>query len=212
MRVLPAIICSALVPVTAAAAPARAGPLQPAAFAFALETIVTGRRPATFYTEPAIYPDGTCRRERRAVSPNPKAGGPPRVIAVEVALAPHCRLPKEGLFANVYSPRGMDEAIAALRRFEAIRAAADAPEALPFELSCRIAAEPDVACRGEARATLAALPIDKILIVDPDGESGWKLAVMPSGPGKPYWDVRWSEDGQRKVTRVNLSWQIPAPF
>jgi hypothetical protein len=183
----------------------------PPAAGSALETVITGRRPASFHTPPAIYPDGTCRRERRYEPANPGDGQPGRVAGVEVALVRDCRLGEGGFFAHLQPLNRFDEALAALHRFAALTASAGAPEALPFTLTCRTVQEPGN-CPDDARAVLAGLPLDKVFIVDEAPGGGWWAAVMPTGPGQPYWKVRWIEDPEERPKEVSLSWEIPAPF
>jgi hypothetical protein len=176
------------------------------------ETPITGRRPATVYTEPATYHDGTCRRERRYAPQQPASAAAPRVMEVEVALAPNCVLGEGGFFAHLQPFQRFDRALAALHRFAALRAVAASPEPLPFEITCRSGVEPP-SCTAGARTVLAGLPVTKVFIVQPGAAKGhWQAAVMPSGPGQPYWNVRWSEDGEERPVTVALSWEIPAPF
>ena len=117
-----------------------------------------------------------------------------------------------GFFAHLQPFHRFDEGLAALRRFAALRTAAAAIEPLSFEVTCQSGDVPP-ACAPGARTVLAALPLTKIFIVHPgDAKGEWRAAVMPSGPGLPYWNVRWSEDGEERPVAVSLSWEIPAPF
>jgi hypothetical protein len=133
--------------------------------------------------------------------------------STQVALAAGCALREGGMFANLDTWRDFDGSVAALHRLAALRAAAAAPGDLPFQLSCRTFKEPS-ACAQSARSVLAGLPLNKVFSVGRDYDGvRWRAGVVPdAGPGKPYWNVVWSEDGGERPTAVSLSWEIPAPF
>jgi hypothetical protein len=166
---------------------------------------------ATFYTAPAPHPDGTCRRERYYVPVSPAGNVSQPVSTWQVALARDCRLRAGGFFVNLQPAHRFEDALAALHRFREVRAAARAGAPLPFTLTCR-SFRPPGTCSQEARLVLAGLPLDRIHIVEPGAGGGWRVSVMPKGPGQPYWDVRLVDGPDGRVGQVTLSWDIPAPF
>ena len=129
--------------------------------------------------------------------------------AVQMAVAPRCRL-KEGGYFGWVQPEGVDElAPQALRRLVALQAIVKAGRQLPIKVVCQ--SEDDAkACDKTASALIAALPLDRIFIIQPD-QSGWAFSVMPDGPGQLYWNVTIHPEGI-VGEQVVMRWGRPAPF
>lgn len=129
--------------------------------------------------------------------------------AVQMAVAPRCRLKAGGYFGWV-QPEGVDElAPQALRRLVALQAVAKAGGQLPIKVTCESEADANV-CAQPSQTLVASLPLDRIYIIQPD-RSGWAFSVMPKGPGQLYWNVTIPPEGVIDEPMV-MRWGRPAPF
>ncbi len=163
-----------------------------------------------FFSAPLPQPDGTCRRQRYFVTIDNSGQGSASAPTMQVVLAPQCRLAAGAFFAHLQPPHDWEAALAALLRLKVAQDAARAAAPLPFALTCRSEVQPS-RCGEGARAVLAALPLDRVYIVAPDHGQGRSLSVMPSGAGQTYWRVRIDAPA-RVPERIELSWEVPAPF
>lgn len=128
--------------------------------------------------------------------------------AVQMALAPRCRLKAGGYFGWVQPQGAVETAPQALRRLVKLQAAARARGKLP---KVRCESEIDATlCAQPVRRLIASLPLDRIFIIQPD-RSGWSFSVMPTGPGQLYWNVSLPPEGVADEPVV-LRWAMPAPF
>ncbi len=176
-----------------------------------IESGFPGGAAVEFYGPPSPHPDGTCRRERHFVPVSAARKPSAPASAVQVALAPRCRLPAGALFANIQPHQEVEGALAALLRLKDAQALAASERPLPFDLNCSSAQAPG-RCASGAGAVLAALPLDRVHIAQPHPDAGWDISVMPSGPGQPYWRVRMFDAAASAPARIALSWELPGPF
>jgi hypothetical protein len=167
-----------------------------------------------FYTQASAAGDGLC--SRRAVFVYFEPGRPTLEVqargeGVQIALAPGCRPRAGGRFAWVQPPAAEAAAGEALLRLAAARNAARGGAGPRAVTICRPVADP-AACAAGADAVLAALPLEAAYIVEPADTPAatWRIAVMPRGPGKAYWDVLLREPDGGLV--VDMVWRLPSPF
>lgn len=129
--------------------------------------------------------------------------------AVQLAVAPRCRLKAGGYFGWV-QPEGVDElAPQALRRLLALQTIAKAGGPLPIKVVCQSEDDAKV-CDKSPNALIAGLTLDRIFIIQPD-RSSWSFSVMPTGPGEVYWHVTIPPEGIVDEPLV-MRWGRPAPF
>ncbi|HEY0012879.1 MAG TPA: hypothetical protein VGB79_08515 [Allosphingosinicella sp.] len=146
-------------------------------------------------------------RSGAALRPLPAGEG------AQIAVAPGCRLAPSASFASVQPRAALQDAGEALLRLAAARDAARRGAVSRREVAiCRSVAGAD-ACAAGADAVLAALPVERAHIVAPaDTPAGtWRIAVMPRGPGQPYWDVLLREPPGERIV-IEMTWRVPAPF
>lgn len=148
---------------------------------------------------------GVCRREGLYVA---AAGGTPARF-VEIAAAARCPAGSDARYARVQPASAEPGAVAALQTLMDLRGRTRRRGKPPVAVRCSSVLEPDP-CRAGERALMRDLPIEAAYIVEPvDG--GWRFALMPTGPGRLYWDTKLSFDAKRRI-RVELEWTAPAPF
>lgn len=133
---------------------------------------------------------------------------------VRIAVAPRCELPPQAKFAHVQPSTMEEEAGALLLWLYDARSRSRQVGELPFHVSCRSELEENP-CGNDARTILASLPLEATHIIEAPSKlrpEGWRVAVMPSGPGPGhrYWEVLIGDsiDGRR----ATLIWTFPAPF
>ena len=128
---------------------------------------------------------------------------------LQVTAAPGCRLEPQALFAQA-QPRGsFDRAVEALRTLVRLQGEARSNAPMDARISCQSKTH-DNACAAGARRVFAALPIQRTYIIE-SNRTGWQFSVMPSGPGKPFWEVDMTtESGGR--SKIAMTWERPAPF
>jgi len=172
-----------------------------------------------FFHRPVPLSEDLCRRDVTVASFQPEGtwqpgrDSPVRFTrsspAVQIAVAPQCRFQAGGYFGWV-QPEGVDElAPQALRRLVALQTIAKAGGQLPNKVACQ--SEDDAkACKKPSNALIAALPLDRIFIIQPD-RSSWAFSVMPHGPGQNYWHVTIPPEGVVGEPVV-MRWGRPAPF
>ena len=180
-----------------------------------------------FFARPRPLPGGRCRRGGYYVSLAPAAGGSgapgawrdlPLTVrqvteTVQIALAPNCVIRAGGSFAWVQRPSQLEGAMAALRWVSEVSHLARRTLLPPGFATCRSEVNPEVCARG-GQAVLATLPLEATWIIEPmlhHAPAGWRLAVMPPGPGQPYWDVRVDSTAP-DAPRLVMTWGPPSPF
>ncbi len=129
---------------------------------------------------------------------------------VELRLG-SCPIDRDAIFANLNSS-DPSEAKMALRWAAWAQRAARSKAPLPFRLSCKTETGPD-RCADGGRAALAALPLEKTMVVMPERRAPahhWSLSVTETQPSQLYWDVKI--DATPEKAAVDLIWKIPAPF
>lgn len=119
----------------------------------------------------------------------------------------------DGTFAYVNPGASLDQAKTTLRWLKWAAQAAESGRSLPFAVSCSDEMPYDEdRCASGARAALAALPIDKVMIITKDFDRAhrWNVSVTETRPGDTYWELK--VDGTPSKSSIDLVWRIPAPF
>jgi hypothetical protein len=177
------------------------------------QPLVQGGDPSNvrLYAQPTMAGDRLCRRQVYFVSFNSagQAGGDSETIArTQVALAPGCRMPPQGQFADVQPQSKLESGTAAL-----IWLADARRHAASIDVSCTSKYQPDP-CRAGARKVLAKLPVHSTYLInaiETDERRGWDVAVAASEPGQLFWDV-YIDLADAHRPQVHLTWGPPAPF
>ena len=175
---------------------------------------------ARFFHRPQPKTAEICGREEDVVGFEPIAGlsdatlsrdSPSRIDHFarlhEISLAPGCRLAPGQSFAYVGEHIGVEAAMRALTALGEARRAAANPGPLPFRYTCRDDLHRDH-CRGDGRAALATLPLERTFEIETDGAD----AVQFSIPGETvYWSVRLTGLGTHHA-ELELVAQAPPSF
>lgn len=154
--------------------------------------------------------DGFCARKLYHVSVSPKADGgqPQPPTSTNQVRHGSC----DGLFAYVNPGASLDDAKKAILWIEWAQRRARSRFTLPFVLACQSETEGDQ-CDPGARATLAALPLDKIVTITKDfyrRRYWWTMTVKNSEQVQPFWRIELN--ATPGDSSVNMDWKIPAPF
>lgn len=123
----------------------------------------------------------------------------------------NCPTDRDAIFANL-NASDPSESKMALRWTAWAQRAARSKAPLPFRLSCKTETGPD-RCANGGRTALAALPLEKTMVVMPVRRAPahhWSLSVTESQPSQLYWDVTINATPGKAA--VDLVWKIPAPF
>ena len=161
-----------------------------------------------FFTAAETAGDGLCRRRSYYASHSQIGSGAARTIEQwQLALAADCRAVPQAQFAWVQPVDAIGDAAIMLRWLadRQRRGRATGVACLPSDF------KPDP-CADGAAATLRALPLERIYIINRGAHPGeWNLSVMPRGPGQLFYDVRLARDSHGGPT-VTIQWAAPAPF
>ncbi len=184
------------------------------------EPIVQGAPPVavTFALRPRPLGRALCERESVYVSLQATdegrglaAGGLSRFD--QIVAAPGCRLRAGAFFGTIQFTPSVEAATEALTRLIDLQRRARGARPLRLPLRCKSELRPEL-CAGGARAVLAQLPLDRIYLIEPldrTRHAGWSFAVMPRGPGQPFWSVAL-EEAPGKPRSLSMTWGVPAPF
>lgn len=171
---------------------------------------------ARLFGAPRAADGGVCRRDvyyvplQKSEDAAAIEAGPP-AAGVQIALAPECRLPPGGSFAQVQPATALEGAAAALRWLAAVRNEANRSGRPALPVTCR--SDYGQSCAGGPQPVLAALPIEAAYIIEAvrtGTRSGWRFSIMPRGPGQLFWDT--FVDSGASGPRIELHWRAPAPF
>ncbi|MGZ8337220.1 MAG: hypothetical protein ACXWU1_11210 [Allosphingosinicella sp.] len=147
----------------------------------------------------------------------PDSSPPQRVSApgsvresLEIALAPQCRLAPGQRFSVLNAGVSQETAVDALRAGAALSSAARGPDAVMFSVTCRDELG-QAACGIDGRETLAAVPIDRAWLIEPDPNvAGW-VRVVVGEPGQVYWELRFP-GGTTAPAELVMTRKVPALF
>lgn len=157
---------------------------------------------------------GVCRRYGYYVSGSDliagRGTGMPTRFA-EIALAAVCPSTAEASYARVQPAAVEPGAIAALEIVADLRARARRTGKTPVKLDCRseLSANP---CKAKDAALLRDLPLERAFLIEPLApDPGWRFALMPTGPGQPYFDTSLIQAPGKRM-RLALTWKAPVSF
>ena len=133
---------------------------------------------------------------------------------VRIAVAPNCSVRPRHKFAHVQPSTMEFEAGKLLLWLYDARSIARRGNQLSFDLQCRSELEENP-CGNDPKSILASLPLEATHIIEAPSKlrpEGWRVSVMPSGPGylHKYWEALVSESGDTRT--VTLTWTFAAPF
>ena len=157
---------------------------------------------------------GVCRRYGYYLSGSDliagRATGTPTRFT-EVALAPACPSTAEASYARVQPAAVEPGAIAALEILADLRARARRTKKVPVKVDCR-SELPTNPCKVKDAALLRVLPLERAFLIEPLApDPGWRIALMPSGPGQPFFDTSLVQAPGKRM-RLMVTWKAPAPF
>ncbi len=173
---------------------------------------------------------GVCRRDDAYVPLDPvvlgpasaDAGMPPPGLPVSlrvghvhtearIALGVQCaEIPVEH-YAYVRSGLSVEQAALQLRWFQEQRALAASGQ-MTLQVTCSYGFGNHDPCLTDTAALLASIPLERTFDIESrNGGQAVQLAVMPDGPGHPFWQVLRTHGGD-VPDRVQLHWTVPAPF
>ena len=161
-----------------------------------------------FYTAAEPFGDGLCHRHVYSVGGAEVGGGAaPKIEHAQLALAPDCATVSTTGFASVQPADAIDDAAIMVRWLADRQTRRD-----PVAVTCLRSAYKPNPCAKDPIATLWALPLDRIYIINKGAQPGeWAFAIMPNGPGQLFYDVRVSKNW-RGAEAVTIAWEAPAPF
>lgn len=161
-----------------------------------------------FYTAAEPFGDGLCRRHVYSVGAAEVGGGAaPKIEHAQLALAADCATVPTTRFASVQPSDAIDDAAIMVRWLADRQTRRD-----PVAVTCLRSTYKPNPCSKNPAATLWALPLDRIYIINKGAQPGeWAFAIMPSRPGHLFYDVRVSKN-RRGAEAVTIAWTAPAPF
>lgn len=157
---------------------------------------------------------GVCRRHGYYLSGSDliagrETGMPTRFT--EIALAAVCPSTPDASYARVQPAAVEPGAIAALEILADLRVRARRTGKAPVKLDCRseLLANP---CKAKDAALLRDLPLERAFLIEPLApDPGWRFALMPKGPGQPFFDTALVQPPGKRM-RVAVTWKAPALF
>lgn len=187
--------------------------------------ILSGDAPAygavRFFLRPSPAAAGICRRDTYYVSLRNEAPGSYRPESpvtgpnAQLAVGDDCDHVPDAAFGWVQSVRHEEDAIDLLQDLMAIQRRARDAGTLPIRAACRSELPHEDPCEPGVLEVVRALPLDRIHLIEPDRDStdtlpAWRLSIMPTGPGQPFFETRLvrRDDGWD----MRLTWKAPPPF